>query len=155
MKVILTTDVTALGKKGDIKDVSGGYARNFLFPKKLAQIADDASIRSLQKERQSEKDRIAKKLDEYKKLAEALKQARLTIILTVGKEGQAFGSVSRKDVADELARMHLPVEEGWIELTEPLKQSGGWDIGVALPHGLRSTVKVIVEARAPKNRQKK
>jgi len=147
MKVILIRDVEKLGKNGEIKNVADGYARNFLFPKKMAMLAGEKAIAEIKKQKEREGKHREENIRKYKELAESLQKIEIIMSLEVGKEGHAFGSVSKDDIFAELKKRKLPIEKEWIELEKPLKSGGGWDIKIKLPHGIEATIKVIVEAK--------
>lgn len=147
MKVILTQNVENLGKKGDSKEVTNGYARNFLIPKNLAKPATASAIKINQKERLDEKKRLTDEINFYQETAKKINGMKIKILLALGDAGQAFGSVSAKDIADECKKMKVNIEKEWIELNEPVKKTGGWDVKIKLPHGIVATIKVIVEAK--------
>lgn len=146
MKVILIQNVDNFGKKGEIKNAADGYARNFLFPKKLAVPATADAVKRISDEKENEERRLKKELEAVNKLAEKLKIVDLTLTLSIGEEGQAFGSISQQDLADALKKRGFAVKKDWILLEEPIKKTGGWNVPIKLPHGIESSVKVVVEA---------
>ena len=101
MKVILLQEIKTLGKKGDIKDVSEGYARNFLFPKKLAQITSESAIKTalIQKEKESKEQQIIS--DKVNQVAGSLKEKKI-VLKAKEKGGKLFGSITKKDIAKAL-----------------------------------------------------
>lgn len=155
MKVILTKDVEKLGKRGEIKNVADGYARNFLFPEKSAKLADEAAIAEIKKQKEREDGQREEKMRKYTELAELLKKTEVTATLETGGEGQIFGSISRDDIFNELKKNKLPVEKEWIELEKPLKSGGGWNVKMMLPHGIESSIKVIVETKKEEKKKRK
>jgi large subunit ribosomal protein L9 len=105
MKVVLKADVKAQGKKGDIVNVSDGYARNFLFKNGLAEAATDGAVRDADAQKASEKRHKAEELARFREIAKALNGKTVTVQVKCGEKGKVFGSVSSQQVADELARM--------------------------------------------------
>ena len=147
MKVLLTQNVDGFGKKGEIKNAADGYARNFLFPKKLAVPATAEAIKGVADEKATEEKKLQKGLEDVKSMAEKLKSVELTLLLSLGEEGQAFGSISSQDIAEALQKKGFNVKKDHIVLEEPIKKTGGWDIQIKLPHGIESSIKVVVEAK--------
>lgn len=145
MKVILFKDVSGIGKAGDIKNVSDGYARNFLLPKKLAEVATDASLQkaSLLKKKQQEAEQAD--LEKIQKLAEEL-QGREVVIVAKEKDGKLFGSINAKAIAKELKKGNLNIEEKSILLPEPIKEVGDYDVQIELSHGIEASIHVTVES---------
>lgn len=133
MKVILLADVKGHGKKDQIVDVSDGYARNFLLPKKLAVIADAKATSELKGKNDSKQF----KLDEIRKEAEALaaRLAGVTVKIqrTAGVDGRLYGAVTTKDIAETLEATHgITVDKRKISLSEPIKAHGTFSIEVKL-----------------------
>lgn len=146
MKVILLQDVPALGRKHDMKDVSGGYARNFLLPRMLVEAATDEALR-LRAARQAREERM--KGDEeiaHRAAAERLKTMTLAFKMKIGEKGKAFGSVSAQKIADELKRQGIAADKDWIALEEPIKTAGERFVPIHFPRGIRGEIKLIVEA---------
>ena len=126
MKVILLKDVKALGRKGDVKEVADGYARNYLFAKQLAQPADKANLNSLSHEAKLRIIREEQALEKAKKLAEALKEKTITLHAKAGEAGRLFGSVTTADVSAALAEHGYTVDKKKIELPETIKKLGSF-----------------------------
>ena len=132
MKVILLQDVRALGKKGDIKEVADGYARNCLFAKKLAQPADKANLNSLSHEKEMARIREEKALAQAKETAKELQGKVVVLPVKAGETGRLFGSVTTADVADALAKMNVNVEKKKIEIHDAIKSIGKYKATVKL-----------------------
>lgn len=148
MKVILLKDVAALGRKDEVKDVSGGYARNFLLPQKLAEPATDAALKNLV-ERQIRKEK--EKLDtdaRHRAAADLLKKIVLRFSVRVGGKDKTFGSVSAVKIADALKKQGIAVEKSWIMLDSPIKSTGEETIQIKFPHGIEGETKIIIEPEA-------
>ena len=133
MKVILTADVKGQGKKDQIVNVSDGYARNFLFPKKLAIPADAGAINEIKNKEASKQH----KLDVEKKNAEEIAKKLETIVLrfayAAGPDKRLYGSVTSKEIAEELKKVHgIEVDKRKITLTEPIKSFGKFEADVRL-----------------------
>jgi len=145
MKVILLQDVKGLGKAGDIKEVAEGYARNFLFVKKMAEIATDSGIKRVESLRgkQAEKEKLD--LEKTQELASRLEGAAVTIVAKE-KDGKLFGSIQAKDIAKELKKQGFAVSEKDIRMENPIKEMGEYEIAIGLGHNIESAVSVIVES---------
>ncbi|MBU3924535.1 50S ribosomal protein L9 [Patescibacteria group bacterium] len=147
MKIILLKDVKNLGKAWDIKDVSDGYARNFLFPKKLAEIA----TRDLVKKSEAQKADIVKKaekdLELTEKLASELDGFVIKIKAKANAEGKLFGSVKPEMIREALLNEKLNVQSIPAEkiLTEAIKEIGEHKVTINLLHGLEAMIAVVVE----------
>jgi len=145
MKVILLQNVKNIGKMGDVKEVSDGYARNFLLPKKLAEIATESGIKNVEILK-SKMARIEQAdLEKNQQLAESL-QGREILIQAKEKDGKLFGSVNAKTIAKELKKENLDIDEKSIILAEPIKEVGEYDVKIELSHGIEALVKVVIEA---------
>lgn len=148
MKIILLEDVKKLGKKGDIVEVSDGYARNFVLPKKLGVEANAKNQNDL-KLQKANADKIAKEqLEAAKELAAVLETKEITVRMKSGEGGKAFGSVSSKEIAQEAkAQCGLELDKKKIQLPEPIKALGVYEVGVKLHPKVTGTLKVkVVEA---------
>ncbi len=150
MKVILQENVKSVGKAGEVVEVSDGYARNFLLPKKLAIQADKASMNVLnQKNAKKERDE-AKKLKSAKDLAAQLEEKGITVKMRAGANGKAFGSVSGKEIAQAaLEQYGLEIDRKKIQLAEPIKSFGEFEVPIRLHPEVLAKLKVsIVELTA-------
>jgi len=143
MNVILLQAVKALGKKGDIKNVSEGYARNFLFPKGLAKLASEGAVREVQVEKEGEKLRLQAEMAMLQALAKKLKDQKISI-RSKAKKGKLFGSISKKQLALELGKLGLEVPEKCIIMKEAIKRTGLYDIGVSLSAEIKTKIEVEI-----------
>lgn len=144
MKVILTKDVKGSGKKGDAVNVADGYARNFLFPKGLAIEANASNINELNQQKSSIAHKKQVELETAKDLAERLKDVTVTIKAKSGANGKLFGSVTSKDIAEELKKQKgITLDKRWIE-TEAIKSLGEHTVGIWLHPQVSSSIKVII-----------
>lgn len=125
MKVILQQEVKNLGKKGDIVEVSEGYARNFLFNKKLAISATEATVHLAKQQKSTQEHRAKQQKDEAIVLANQLSKVEITLFVRLGENGKLFGSIASKDVAEELLKQtKIDLDRRKIELKEPVKGVG-------------------------------
>ncbi|MBQ7467069.1 MAG: 50S ribosomal protein L9 [Clostridia bacterium] len=145
MKVILTDNVKNVGRKGDIANVSDGYANNFLFKNKLAVPASAGNLNINAQEKAAEAKRIKEETEAAQNLANKLKDVVVTLGVKVGDNGKTFGSVSGKEISDELAKMGYEIDKKKIELETPIKTVGTYTITLRLYKGVVGKVKVQVE----------
>ncbi|MCM1046054.1 MAG: 50S ribosomal protein L9 [Candidatus Gastranaerophilales bacterium] len=133
MKVILLQDEKKLGKKGDVIDVSDGYARNYILPKKIGLEATAANMNDLKLQKANE-DKLAKeKLEAAKKLAADLESKQVVVKIKAGEGGKAFGSVSTKEIAAACKEQcGLEIDKKKILLPESLKNFGAYEVAVKL-----------------------
>ena len=134
MNVILLTDVADLGGKGDIVDVSNGYARNYLLPKKMEMKATDGAIKQADKLRQMRIETEAKAKDAAEELARNLVGSRVVIAARSGDEGQLFGSVGTHDIAEAVKKFSgVEIPSAIIDIPQPIKEIGLHEVTM-LPH---------------------
>ena len=145
MKVILLKDVKALGKKGDVKEVADGYARNFLFAKELAIPASAGNINMRNHELKLEQEREAKRLAKAKEQAAALDDKTITVFAKCGDAGRLFGSVTTADLAAALEAMGQKIEKKKIELPEQMKTLGKYPAILKLYPNVQAKITVEVK----------
>ena len=145
MKIILQKHVDKLGVPGDIVDVADGYARNYLFPRKLALAVTDENKRQIERERTKAEARDAEELREAKALAAKLEAVELTVPRRVGENQILYGSVTSSDIADLLAARDLTVDRRKIQLPDALKTLGDHTVALKLSRDVTAqlTVKVV------------
>ncbi|NGP45216.1 50S ribosomal protein L9 [Bacillaceae bacterium SIJ1] len=146
MKVIFTQDVKGKGKKGEMKNVSDGYARNFLLKNNYAVEATEGNLKALQQQ----KKKVAKQEEEELQEAKALKETieNLTVRLTTkaGEAGRLFGSITNKQIADELKKNHdIKIDKRKIELDQPIRTLGHTKVPVKLHPDVSATLDVHVQ----------
>ena len=146
MKVILTADVKSLGKKGEIVDVSDGYARNMLLPKKLGVEANSKNLTDLKLQKANE-DKVAKEiLEQAKALAAEIAEKSVTVSIKVGEGGKTFGSVSSKEIAEAAkAQINLELDKKKIQLSSPIRTLGVTMVPVKLHPKVTAELKVHVK----------
>lgn len=145
MEIILLEDVKSLGKKGDIVQVSDGYARNFVLPKKLG-VEANAKNRNDLKLQKANADKIAKEqLEAAKELAGVLETKEVTLKMKSGEGGRAFGSISSKEIAQAAKdQCGLELDKKKIQMPEPIKALGAYEVGVKLHPKVTGKLKVKV-----------
>ena len=145
MKVILLQDVKGSGKKGELVNVSDGYARNFLLPRKLAKEADAQALNELKNEEQSKKYRIETETAQAKADADRINGQTLTLIGKAGKGGKLFGSVTSKEIAAELKKkFNISGDKRKVVLDTDIKAFGTYNCEVKLYTGVSAKIKVMV-----------
>ena len=144
MKVILREDVKNLGQMGEVVNVSDGYARNFLFPKKFAVEANTGNIKEFEHNKKVIKDRAAKLKESMKSIADKLSALSLTIPAKTGEDDKLFGSVTNMNVAEALASAGFEIDKKKIVMDEPIKRTGEYAVSIKLHPELSVEVKVQV-----------
>ena len=148
MKVVLLQDVKSQGKKNDIIEVSEGYARNFLFPKKLAVVADAKAVNDIKNKKSSEAHKIEVERENAKKVAEKLAETTVVIVADGGKEGKFYGAVTSKDIAEALkSQAEIDVDKRKIELDAPIKAFGSYKVDIKLYQEITGKVTVSVKEK--------
>lgn len=146
MKVILTQDIKSVGKKGQIIDAADGYARNYLLPKKLAVIADNSNLNALKTKQDANKYKRDMSKANAEELAKKMKDFELVFKIKAGENGKTFGSVTSKDIADELNKKYfVEVDKKKIGLSDAIKTLGVYTIEIKLFEGVVGNLRVKVE----------
>jgi large subunit ribosomal protein L9 len=148
MQIILQENVEKLGTRGQVVEVSPGYARNYLLPRKLAIEATPGNLKRLEKIRATLAKREATERDAAVKLAEMLGGVTLTLARKAGDTDQLFGSVTSADLAEALAAQGYTVDKRKIRLEEPIKLIGEFTVPVRLHHDVETAIKVVVTREA-------
>jgi large subunit ribosomal protein L9 len=147
VKVILTQDVSTLGKSGEMKNVADGYATNFLIPQRLAVPAAGGAYRAWQHDIASREEKRKRERDEAEIAANRIASTTLTMGVKVGEGGKLYGSITAKDIADALGRRGIAVDRHKIDLDDPLKSLGTYKVAIKVFAGLTPEVTVIVEPK--------
>ena len=147
MKVVLLSDVKGQGKKNQVIDVSDGYARNFLLPRKLAVIADSKVMGEIKSKEESEAFRIREEQKAARALAERLATLTVKIKCSAGADGRLYGAVTAKDVAEVLAKEHgITVDKRKISMSEQIRSYGVFPVEVRLYTDIVGKFSVVVHA---------
>ncbi|HET8578385.1 MAG TPA: 50S ribosomal protein L9 [Methylomirabilota bacterium] len=144
MKVILLDDVPALGRRGEVRDVADGYARNYLLPHKLALNATPANLKNLEQIKARQEVKASKWKEEAQAQAQAIEALHFAQARQASDEGRLFGSVGRADIATFLSQQGIEVERRRIGLDEPIKSIGEFTVPVRLHHDVTAQLKVSV-----------
>ncbi|SFE82567.1 LSU ribosomal protein L9P [Paenibacillus algorifonticola] len=142
MKVIFLTDVKGQGKKGEVKDVSEGYVRNFLLPKGLAKPASDGNLKTLEVQNASEQKRKAQEKEDAKTLAKKMEEMTIVLKTKAGEGGRLFGAITSKQIAEQLAAQGVKVDKRKIELEEPIRTLGMTEVLVKLHPEVKAKLRV-------------
>lgn len=144
MEVILKDDVPSLGHRGEVVTVKDGYARNYLFPRKLALPATSGNRKQVEQEKAAHARREAKEQSDADALAAMLAQVSLTIPAKAGESDQLFGSITAMDIAEALALKGYTIDKRRVVLEEPIKTIGEYDVLLRLHREVTASVKVNV-----------
>lgn len=148
MKVILNKDVKDLGKTGQIVNVAEGYARNFLFPRKLAVEAGTGTLKQIETKKKMVEIKLEHEISAAKEVAERLKGTTVTVKGKTGAGTKLYGSITNQDIADALLKQHhVKLDKRSIHIAEPIKTTGTHDASIKLHHEVSAaiTVEVIAE----------
>ncbi|WP_027633306.1 50S ribosomal protein L9 [Clostridium hydrogeniformans] len=144
MKVILLGDIKSVGKKGDIVNVSDGYARNFLFPRKLAQEANDGNVHILNVKKENDRRKKLAEIEEAQALADKLKGKEINIKAKAGENGRLFGAITSKDVAELIKKQYSVSVDKKKVVMDTIKQPGIFEIEVKVYPEISTKMKVVI-----------
>lgn len=146
MKVVLLQDVSGVGRVGEVREVAEGYFRNFLAPRGLAAAATEAAMRRVAEQRELKARREARVAAENRSLAERIRQTQVTLKVKVGEQYRLYGAVTAADIAGELSKqLGHPIDKRHVELEEPIRHLGTYEVPVHLARGVEPKVTVVVE----------
>lgn len=146
MKLILLSDVKALGKKGDLVDVAEGYARNFLLPRKLATEANKGALTMLSEQKAAKQKRDAQQLAETQELAKLLESKPVAVRAKAGGNGKLFGTVTNADIAEAISQtFSVAVDKHKVEVKNAIKALGSYPVEIRLGKNIvaKTTVSVV------------
>lgn len=145
MKVVLLKDVKGTGKKGEIKEVADGYAKNFLFKNGCARLADNSAMSENKIQKDAAKFHKQQEILAAKELANKIEGKVVTLKIKCGENGRAFGSITAKEIADELEKISISLDKKKIELNEPIKAVGHYSAVAKVYPEISAKFTVIVE----------
>ena len=145
MKVILKQDVKGSGKKGDIIDVSDGYAKNFLLKKGLAEVASSVAVNSLKLQKEAEERRRAEEIKAIKETAAKIDKTAVDVTIKCGENCKVFGSGTPKEIASKLAEMGYDIDKKKIVLKDALKTPGDYPVEIRFMEGVSAKIVVSVK----------
>ncbi|WP_066713300.1 50S ribosomal protein L9 [Clostridium sp. Marseille-P299] len=147
MEVILTQDVKALGKKGEVVKVSDGYARNFILPKKLGLEATPKNMNDLKLQKAAEAKRQQEILEEAQSLAKEIEAKSIQLKIKTGEGGRTFGSISTKEIAVALKeQLGFDIDKKKLQLNDPIKNMGTFTVPIKLHPKVTAELKVRVDS---------
>ncbi len=145
MKVVLLKDIKKLGKTGEIKEVSDGYARNYLIPKGLAEIATTGKLKEINNLKKAEQRKKEQQLAKLKEIVNQLNEQSFTVKVKAGDSGKLFGSLTSEKIATVIKdKAGITIDKRKI-LTKPIKELGRYDITIAFKEDLKATIHLFVE----------
>ena len=147
MKVILLEDVKGQGKKGELINTSDGYARNFLFPRKLAKPADAGSIKEIEMKKESEAFHLAEEKKKAQETKDFLSDKQLVLKTTGGADGRLYGAVTNKDISELIQKdLGLKIDKKMITVNDTIKTAGIYTVKIKLFQGITADLKIVVES---------
>ncbi len=144
MKLILKEPVERLGKMGEIVEVAGGYARNYLIPRGLGLPTTPRNLKALEHTKKVIADKIKKEKLQIEEAAQKIAALSFTFPVRVGEEGKLFGSVTARDITDAIVAQGIPMDRHNILLEKPIKELGSFYVSVKMPHDVTAQVKIEV-----------
>jgi large subunit ribosomal protein L9 len=150
MQLVLTEDVSDLGKQGELVEVKPGYGRNYLLPKGLATVPSEHNLRLLERYKQRVQQAREAKVADLKVLAEQIQRVTITIEANANEEGHLYGSVGAPEISRALKAQNLTVEPDMVRLEGPIKQCALYEVKLNLGYDTESVVKVLVLKGAEK-----
>ena len=144
MKVILLQDVENLGKKNDVKNVADGYARNFLFPKKLAILATKKAIEDLEKQKELETQQAEEELKKTEETVAQIEGLEFEVVEKIDESGKLYGSINEVRIAKILKDKGFEIKKKQIKIPQPIKETGEFPVTILFDHGLEAEIKLIV-----------
>ncbi|MDE6529843.1 MAG: 50S ribosomal protein L9 [Lachnospiraceae bacterium] len=146
MKVILNQDVKSLGKKGDIVEVSDGYARNFILAKKLGVEANSSNLNDLKLKKANDEKIAQQQLEDAREYAKVIESKKVILKIKQGEGGKAFGSISSKEIAAAAKEQHdMELDKKKIVLKDPIKSVGTYQVPIKLHPKVTASLQVSVE----------
>jgi large subunit ribosomal protein L9 len=148
MKVLFLQDVAGTAKLGDVKEVTPGYARNYLFPKRLAVVADDKTVQQIRQREEAARRRAEKALVDARQIEPRLRRITVTLYSKAGEGGRLFGSVTNADIAQQLKReLGVDIDKRKIEVEPAIRSLGPHEVLVRLHPEVEATLRVVVAAQ--------
>lgn len=132
MKVVLLKDVKGTGKTGEIKEVSDGYARNYLFKNNLARVADKIAVNEASEQKQAHEYHLEQERLHAVELAKKIESKELIAKIKTGENGKTFGSITAKEISEELEKQDIVIDKRKIELKQPIKNTGIYTLTIKL-----------------------
>jgi large subunit ribosomal protein L9 len=148
MRVLFLQEVAGTAKPGDVKEVTAGYARNYLIPRRMAVVADDKTVEQVRRREEATRRRVEKALTDAREIAQRLRKLTVTIYAKTGEAGRLFGTVTNADIAQQLKReAGIDVDKRKIEVEPPIRSLGPHEVSVELHPEVTETLKIVVAAQ--------
>ena len=144
MKIVLLDDLPTLGRRGEVREVADGYARNYLLPQKLAVVATESNLKNLTQIRTHQESLAKKAKEDAERTAQTINSLTLTFARQASEEDRLFGSVNAADLIDVLAAQGVRIEKRRVGLSEPIKALGEHTVPIDLHQGVTAQLKVVV-----------
>jgi large subunit ribosomal protein L9 len=144
MKIILMEDIPTLGKRGEVREVANGYARNYLLPKKMALPATPGNVKNLEHLKRQRERAESKVREAAQAAADRIGGLTLSVATRASEDGRLFGSVTAQDIVEFLEKNQLPVEKRRVQLEEAIKALGEYEVPIRLHQDVAATLKVSV-----------
>jgi len=144
MKVILTKDIPNIGKKYDVKNVSDGYARNFLLPKNLVKPATEENLKWLEVQKEAIRQKSEEELKKVQGIASSLDGLEIILPMKIGEKEQLFEAVTAQKITEKLKEQGFEIKKTQIVLKDPIKELGEFPIKIQLGHNLEAEIKLII-----------
>jgi large subunit ribosomal protein L9 len=147
MEVILLEDVEKLGLRGEVVTASDGYARNYLLPRNLAEVATPGKVEEIRRRQAAAEAKVARDAERADELVETLGRTVITVTAQAGEDGKLFGSVTAADISEEIEKARkVKIDKKKVRLEDPIKETGDYMVEVEVHTGKIATMKVIVAA---------
>jgi len=146
-KVILLQDVEKLGKKNDVKNVNDGYARNFLFPKKLAKLCTKKELEILKKQKEIDAEQAKQELEKIQELVSKIDGQEIEIFTKIDENGNLYGSINESIISEELKKRNFDINKKQIKIPQPIKAIGEYPVIILFDHKLEAEIKVIISEK--------
>ncbi len=144
MRVILLKDVEKLGKKGNVREVANGYARNFLIPNKLVVLATERELKKLAEEKKIEAQKAEEELLHFQEIASQVDGLEIEIPAKVSEDSKLFGTVTAIQIVEKLKERGFEIDKEQVKLETPIKEIGEYEVIVEFPHNLETKIKIVV-----------
>ena len=144
MKVVLLQDIENIGKKDEVKNVANGYARNFLFPKKLAKIATKEVIAELEKQKELEEKEAEEALKATQEIVKKIDGLEIEVPVKTDEEGKLYGSINNVEISKIFKEKGFEIKRNQIKIPQPIKEIGEYPVTIIFDHNLEAEIKLIV-----------
>jgi len=145
MKVIFLTNIVNIGRKDEIKEVSLGFAKNYLLPKKLAKIATPELIKQKEINNQKQKEKLAQEWQKIKEQAQILKNKEFKFLVKVGEKEQLFESINASKILERLAQEKFNISKAQVHLEQPIKKTGVYPVKISFSPEITTEIKIVAE----------